>query len=419
MKFEKLTIKGWRQFSGVEIDFHPRITIITGANGAGKSTILKILSQHFGWQNPLLATPKVSPDSGVISYVSGLFNKLRKAALGDQTNNVGLITYDDKTNATLIIPESGGVTYNLSIQNQQSVIGLHINSHRPIQNYQQIVNIPINAISAEQAYQVYSNDIMQRSYGGHTQFSPLYRMKETIISMATFGAGNEYVQKNPTLEKLFVDFKNVLSKVLPPTVGFIDISIRIPDVVIVTETGEFMIDAASGGLMSIIDLAWQIFLFSHNKDEFTITIDEPENHLHPSMQRSFLRRLTETFPKAQFIVATHSPFIVSSVKDSIVYVLHYEESVEETQTPMVRRISSLKLDTTDRAATASEILRGVLGVPVTLPEWAEEELRVITNMFSSQAFTPDLIASLRQHLEEAGLGEYYPDALRIIVDRVQ
>ena len=34
MKFEKLIIKDWRQYSDVEIDFHPRITIITGANGA-------------------------------------------------------------------------------------------------------------------------------------------------------------------------------------------------------------------------------------------------------------------------------------------------------------------------------------------------------------------------------------------------
>ncbi|MFL1399228.1 AAA family ATPase, partial [Acinetobacter baumannii] len=62
--------------------------------------------------------------------------------------------------------------------------------------------------------------------------------------------------------------------------------------------------------MSIIDLAWQIFLYSHDKDEFVVTIDEPENHLHPSMQRSLLNDFVKAFPKAQFIVVTHSPFIV-------------------------------------------------------------------------------------------------------------
>jgi len=415
MKFQRLTLKGWRQFSEVDIAFHPRITIITGANGAGKSTILNVLSQHFGWSQPLLATPTFLDESGKMGYFTGLFYKLLKKKEEAPTNTVGSLQYDNEVTANLIVPESSGVSYNLQISNQQGVLGLHVNSHRPIKTYQQIGNIPTNAINAEQAYNSYNSETINRYQGGHTGFSPIYRMKEAIISMATFGPGNQYVKKNLSLEKLFLEFKQVLAKVLPPTVGFLDISIRIPDVVIVTETGEFMIDAASGGLMSIIELAWQIFLFSHDKEEFTVTIDEPENHLHPSMQRSLLRRLIEAFPKAQFVIATHSPFIVSSVKDSFVYVLQYDVSGDATETKMNRRISSVKLDAANRAGTASEILRDVLGVPVTLPEWAENELQSIVKDFSNQAITPLTIALLRHQLDTAGLGEYYPDALRIMV----
>ena len=417
MKFEKLIIKDWRQYSDVEIDFHPRITIITGANGAGKTTILNILSQHFGWSPTLLATPKISLGSGSISYVNGLFQSLLRTIKDEPTNNIGSITYDNKINATLVLPQNGGVAYSLNIQNQQTVLGLHINSHRPIQNYQQISNIPLNAINAEQAFNSYHSELMNKFQGGHTGFSPTYRMKESLISMATFGPVNQNVQRNPVLENLFTNFKNILSKVLPPTVGFLDISIRIPDVVIVTETGEFVIDAASGGVMSIITLAWQIFLFSQDKDEFTVTIDEPENHLHPSMQRSLLRSLVEAFPNAQFVVVTHSPFIVSSVKESSVFVLRYEESTEETFTPMRRRISSVKLDTVNRASSANVILRDVLGIPATIPEWAEDDLQKITKEFSIQTFNQQSIDNLRQQLEEAGLGDYYPDALHIIVDK--
>jgi predicted ATP-binding protein involved in virulence len=36
MRFSKLFLNRWRQFESVEIDFHPRLTIITGANGTGK-----------------------------------------------------------------------------------------------------------------------------------------------------------------------------------------------------------------------------------------------------------------------------------------------------------------------------------------------------------------------------------------------
>jgi predicted ATPase len=41
--------------------------------------------------------------------------------------------------------------------------------------------------------------------------------------------------------------------------------------------------------------------------EGVVLIDELETHLHPIWQREFSRILSETFPKVQFIVTTHSP----------------------------------------------------------------------------------------------------------------
>lgn len=202
---------------------------------------------------------------------------------------------------------------------------------------------------------------------------------------------------------------------MPPTIGFKDISVRIPDVVLVTDSGEFVIDAASGGLMSIIDLSWQIFLFSQNKDDFVVTIDEPENHLHPSMQRSILRRLSDAFPKAQFIVVTHSPFVVSSVRDSAVYALKYIEEISKDSTEFSKsQVSSIKLDLDKKASTANEILRDVLGVPVTLPEWAESDLKNITTEFCNKPITEHNLIALREALSSAGLSEYLPDALKAI-----
>ena len=167
--------------------------------------------------------------------------------------------------------------------------------------------------------------------------------------------------------------------------------------------------------MSIIDLSWQIFLFSQNKDDFAVTIDEPENHLHPSMQRSILRRLSDAFPKAQFIVVTHSPFVVSSVRDSAVYALRYieESSIDSTEFSK-NQVSSIKLDLDKKASTANEILRDVLGVPVTLPEWAESDLKNITTEFCNKPITEDNLHALRNALSSAGLSEYLPDALKAI-----
>lgn len=237
--------------------------------------------------------------------------------------------------------------------------------------------------------------------------------------MATFGPGNANVQGNPEVERLFNEFKIILGKLLPPTIGFINISVRIPDIVLTTKSGEFILDAASGGLSSIIDLAWQIFLFAHNKEDFCVTMDEPENHLHPSMQRSLLSRLTDAFPKAQFIVATHSPFIVSSVRDSSVYALQYIKSNEDKEPAgdefTDRKVQSILLNLDSKAATATEILRDVLGVPVTLPEWAELDLSEIASEISNLGINENSLTLLRERLATAGLSEYFPQALHAII----
>ncbi len=45
-----------------------------------------------------------------------------------------------------------------------------------------------------------------------------------------------------------------------------------------------------------------------------ILIDEVDLHLHPQWQSEILGRLTSIFPNCQFIITTHSPFVVSNVK---------------------------------------------------------------------------------------------------------
>ena len=169
--------------------------------------------------------------------------------------------------------------------------------------------------------------------------------------------------------------------------------------------------------MALIDLAWQIFLFSYDKGEFVVAFDEPENHLHPSMQRTLLRRLINAFPNGQFILATHSPFIVSSLKESAVYVLRFDDMERVPEASLNRRITSQKLDNVNKAGTASEILRDALGVPVTLPEWAEDELDRILESVNIETLDAEKIVSLRRRLDEAGLNEYYPEALRRAAER--
>ena len=44
--FSKLILNNWQQFESIDIDIHDRLTIVTGANGCGKTTILNLFSIH-------------------------------------------------------------------------------------------------------------------------------------------------------------------------------------------------------------------------------------------------------------------------------------------------------------------------------------------------------------------------------------
>ena len=56
-----------------------------------------------------------------------------------------------------------------------------------------------------------------------------------------------------------------------------------------------------------------------------ILIDEPESHLHIALQRTILPYLVQCFSNAQFIVASHSPFIITSLPDATLFNMENRE----------------------------------------------------------------------------------------------
>lgn len=60
-----------------------------------------------------------------------------------------------------------------------------------------------------------------------------------------------------------------------------------------------------------------------------VLIDEPEVHLHLQLQRLIMPILTKVFPNVQFIVATHSPFVLNSLSNAVVFDLERRERIED------------------------------------------------------------------------------------------
>lgn len=86
-----------------------------------------------------------------------------------------------------------------------------------------------------------------------------------------------------------------------------------------------------------------------------VLIDEIDAHLHVSLQRRILSFFTHAFPNIQFIVTTHSPFVVQSVNDAVIYDLSKRVQLEDLS-----------------AFSYQAILEGLLGV--TLDSISTEEL---------------------------------------------
>ena len=115
----------------------------------------------------------------------------------------------------------------------------------------------------------------------------------------------------------------------------------------ISESYEFLIHLSDGrkitfnqlsagfsALLSILmDLLMRTDLLRKQANDYTydpcgfVLIDEPETHLHLEMQYQILPLLTNLFPNLQFIVATHSPAVASSIKNATVFDLSTGEAM--------------------------------------------------------------------------------------------
>ncbi|WP_404989140.1 AAA family ATPase [Clostridium culturomicium] len=99
---------------------------------------------------------------------------------------------------------------------------------------------------------------------------------------------------------------------------------------------EYGLNELSDGFSAVLDIVMNLILrmektrkgFAYDK-EGIVLIDEVETHLHIELQKKILPFLTGFFPNIQFIVTTHSPFVLNSIEDVVIYDLEKQIKVED------------------------------------------------------------------------------------------
>lgn len=107
----------------------------------------------------------------------------------------------------------------------------------------------------------------------------------------------------------------------------------------ICETGKepFDFNSLSSGYAAVLDIIVDIIIRMEKRTGRSfkfempgiVLIDEIETHLHLELQKRILDLLTTIFPNIQFIVSTHSPFILNSLENVVIYDLENHLLVED------------------------------------------------------------------------------------------
>lgn len=98
----------------------------------------------------------------------------------------------------------------------------------------------------------------------------------------------------------------------------------------------FDFNTLSSGFAAVLDIVLDIIVrmerSTNSSFDFNVPgivlIDEIETHLHLEMQKTILEFLTTVFPNIQFIISTHSPFVLNSLDNVVIYDLENNIKVE-------------------------------------------------------------------------------------------
>ena len=151
-------------------------------------------------------------------------------------------------------------------------------------------------------------------------------------------AKNEGQNKDAdAIDRWFADFEGILQDIFADSTLRLAFDYKTYSFEMETDGKRISFTALSAGYSAALDIVADLILKMQTSNQLTrgfdmrgiVLIDEIETHLHLSLQKIILQILTRVFPNIQFIISSHSPFVINSVSNVTVFDLKSRERIED------------------------------------------------------------------------------------------
>ena len=296
MKIKEIDINGLGCIHNLHLEFNDNMNIICGPNGIGKTTIVESVASMFMYGKPTIKRNVTDTNGSIHACVDvngSIIEKTIeiKSFIPNESDNA--CSFSDC--ASKIISIKVGRNFEYSRLNA-------IPSDKD-RNNSELWNEVREGVKFDEVKEWFVNRFL---YSRHEETLSQQQISNYHLAKKCFSIIND---------------KYSFSRVMGAT----------NDIMVNTPQGEIYFEYLSSGFKSIIYLLFSTikeieFRFKEQNvlaEDFDgiILIDEVEIHLHPEWQEKIITILKDTFPRAQFVVTTHSPHVIQSAEPDQVIAL--------------------------------------------------------------------------------------------------
>lgn len=331
-------IKNFKSFKEVIIHFNKDINVLTGINNSGKTTCLEALALWNECFSKLLRQAgRANPNLG-----------LEKDDFMFGTSQPLYVPFKDINSVRS--PEFNDIFHNLDKKNYINLeLTLNIDQNNFIK-----IGFVIRASDGGQNYEIFMID---RKTFDHRNFNKTFkRLPESISAVyaSPIAAlkGEENFMTIPVIKKalneresvivlrnriyqlkkqgaLFLDFQKDLSFILTNNLEngeiqiigdeIIDINVQVNIKIGVKDTPK-NISLLGSGTLQIIEIL--LSLYENKRELNLILLDEPDSHIHRSIQQRLIDTMKKFIENTQLFITTHNESLIRSFEPK--YLFHFE-----------------------------------------------------------------------------------------------